>query len=66
MDWRDGRSQGWIDPDNYQGVKPATAAIMIDDRKEIVKESTEAFKLDGLRGEDWNAGGQGEEMEIED
>jgi len=34
MDWRDGRSQGWFDPPNcgpydYQGVKPATAAIIL-------------------------------------
>ena len=55
MDWRDGRSQGWVDPPNrgpcdYQGVKPATAAIMTD-RKEIVKESAEEFKLDGQWGE---------------
>jgi len=39
---------------------------MIDDRNGVVKESTEEFKLDGLWGEDWNAGGQGEEIEIED
>jgi len=39
---------------------------MTDDRKEIVKESAEEFKLEGLWGEDWNAGGQGEVMEIQD
>jgi len=71
MDWRDGRSHGWIDRPNcgsydYKGVKPAAAAIIIDDWKEILKESAEEFKLDGLWGEDWNAGGQGEEMEMED
>jgi len=71
MDRRDGRSQGWFDPPNrgpydYQSVKPATAAIMTDDRKGVVQESAEEFKLDGLWGEDWNAGEQAVEMEIQD
>jgi hypothetical protein len=39
---------------------------MTDERKEIVQESAEEFQLDGLWGEDWNAGGQGEEIEIQD
>jgi len=56
MDWRNRRNQGWVDPPNrgpynYQGIKTATAAIMTDDRKEMVKESAEEFKLDGLWGE---------------
>jgi len=53
-------------PCDYQGVKPATATIMTDDRKEIVRESAEEFKLDGLWGEDQNAGGQGKEIRIHD
>jgi len=53
-------------PYDYQGVKRATAAIMTDERKEIVQESAEEFKLDGLWSEDWNAGGQGKEIEIQD
>jgi len=62
---------GWVNPTNrgpydYQGVKPATAAIINDDRKEIVKELAQEFKLDGLWGEDQNEGGQGEEIEIQD
>jgi len=72
MDWRDGRIQGWVDPPAAvpstasQGVKPATAAITTDDRKEIVKEWAEEFKLDGLWGEDWSEGGEGEEVEMQD
>ncbi|RPB01093.1 P-loop containing nucleoside triphosphate hydrolase protein [Choiromyces venosus 120613-1] len=72
MDWRDGRIQGWVDPpaavpnNTNQGVKPTTAAITTDDQKEIVKEWAEEFKLDGLWGEDWNEGGQGEEMEMQE
>ncbi|KAG0643665.1 P-loop containing nucleoside triphosphate hydrolase protein [Tuber brumale] len=72
MDWRDGRIQGWVDPPTAllntanQGVKPTTAAITTDDRKEIVKEWAEEFKLDGLWGVDWNEGGQGEEVEMQD
>jgi len=31
---------------------------MTDDRKEIVQESADEFKLDELWGEDWNAGEQ--------
>jgi len=55
-----------VGPYDYQGVKPATAAIINDDRKEIVKELAQEFKLDGLWGEDQNEGGQGEEIEIQD
>ncbi|PWW72727.1 P-loop containing nucleoside triphosphate hydrolase protein [Tuber magnatum] len=71
MDWRDGRIQGWVDPPaavpnaTNQGVKPTTTAITTDDRKEIVKEWAEEFKLDGLWGEDWSEGGQGEGMEMQ-
>jgi len=39
---------------------------MTDNRKEMVKESAEVFKLDGLCGEDWNAGREVKEMEMED
>ena len=53
MDWRGVRSQGWVDPPNcgpydHQCAKPATTAIMIDNRKEIVKEWAAEFELDGL------------------
>ncbi|PUU78766.1 hypothetical protein B9Z19DRAFT_1126128 [Tuber borchii] len=50
MDWRNREIQGSVDPPNcgpydYQGIKPATAVIMTDDRKEIVNEEFELYGL---------------------
>lgn len=59
-DWRDGRIQGWTDPPRY---KPATAATsktapaskgLVGDQKDIVKEWSAEFKLEGLWGDDAN------------
>ena len=65
-DWRDGRIQGWVDAPALQivgdadanaegGTKPEDPA---PDRKEIVKEWAEEFKLEGL----WGDGQQDEEV----
>ena len=54
MDWRDGRIQGWVDAPVI-GVADANkrdgAADENGDRKEIVKEWAEEFKLEGLWGD---------------
>jgi len=38
--------------------------MMTDERKEIVRGAAEEFGMDGLWGEDQNAGGQGKEIGI--
>lgn len=65
-DWRDGRIQGWVDAPalhvavdmeiDAAGHKPPLEAAA--DRKEIVKEWAEEFKLEGL----WGDGLQEEEV----
>jgi nuclear GTP-binding protein len=58
-DWRDGRIQGWVDAPALQvavdgdtdvlGHRPSSG--IAPDRKEIVKEWAEEFKLEGLWGD---------------
>ena len=64
MDWRDGRIQGWVDPPvlPIAGVGAAVESndgdemAVVGDQKEIVKEWAAEFKLEGLWGDDGNAG----------
>jgi len=61
MDWRDGRSQGWFDPPNcgpydYQGVKPATAAIILTIGKRLLRG--------WLKGLNWMGCGTGIGMQV--
>jgi nuclear GTP-binding protein len=59
-DWRDGRIQGWVDAPPLQiatdvdmaGIGNEASAEAAPDRKEIVKEWAEEFKLEGLWGDD--------------
>lgn len=58
-DWRDGRIQGWVDAPTLQVATDGNTAVMGEgvseaapDRKEIVKEWAEEFKLEGLWGDD--------------
>lgn len=59
-DWRDGRIQGWTDPPKYKPTvitttKTAPASKgLIGDQKEVVKEWSAEFKLEGLWGDDAN------------
>ncbi|KAK4453014.1 P-loop containing nucleoside triphosphate hydrolase protein [Podospora aff. communis PSN243] len=61
-DWRDGRIQGWNDVP-AQGAAPAAKAKTNDedaplpDQKVIVTEWAKEFKLEGLWGDDEQAGG---------
>ena len=67
-DWRDGRIQGWVEAPTLK-VEMDQEMVLGDDtpdqatgadRKEIVKEWSAEFKLDGLWGNDTGA-----EMDIE-
>jgi len=62
MDRRDGRSQGWFDPPNrgpydYQGVKPATAAIILTIGKRLLRG--------WLNGLNWMGCGAGIGMRVD-
>ena len=55
-DWRDGRIQGWVEApvlqivaDSESGALPTS--ILGSDRKEIVKDWSAEFKLEGLWGD---------------
>jgi nuclear GTP-binding protein len=65
-DWKDGRIQGWVDAPALQVATDTDRVVLEDglssgtapDRKEIVKEWAEEFKLDGL----WGDGTQDDEV----
>ncbi len=65
-DWRDGRIQGWMDAPALQvavdgdgdAFGSKSSSEIAPDRKEIVKEWAEEFKLEGL----WGDGSQDEEV----
>jgi len=68
-DWRDGRIQGWVDAPTLQVAADGDTDVLdhrppselAPDRKEIVKEWAEEFKLEGLWGD-----GRQDEDEDED
>lgn len=59
-DWRDGRIQGWMDAPRLEVAADGDTDVLairiaskvMPDRKEIVKEWAEEFKLEGLWGDD--------------
>ncbi|KAI9804343.1 MAG: hypothetical protein M1833_007150 [Piccolia ochrophora] len=65
-DWRDGRIQGWTEAPRANVVQgPATGDETADDgadRKEVVSQWAEEFKLDGLWGEVEDGEAEGEVM----
>ncbi|KAI5299681.1 hypothetical protein KEM56_003046 [Ascosphaera pollenicola] len=71
-DWRDGRIQGWVEPPAVvaaaapAGVAKGVAAQTTEagDKKEIVTQWAEEFKIEGLWGDGRNDG-EDEEMVIE-
>ncbi|KAL2128788.1 hypothetical protein VTI74DRAFT_8664 [Chaetomium olivicolor] len=74
-DWRDGRIQGWINPPaapvagsagvGKAGNKIADEEVM-EDRKEIVTEWAQEFKLEGLWGDEESAAmAEGTEVEMQ-
>ena len=69
MDWRDGRIQGWVEPPKIGGIEAAgkegglNGSLVGGDRKEIVSQWAEEFKLDGLWGDESNDKGTDGTME---
>lgn len=72
-DWRDGRIQGWVEPPAVMAASAQAGAVAkgvpsqtteSGDKKEIVTQWAEEFKIEGLWGDGRNDG-EDEEMAVE-